>query len=29
MRGGNIGLVAIGIGNGGVGTQERWVWASW
>ena len=29
MRGGKIGLVAIGIGEGGVGALGRCVWASW
>ena len=29
VRGGKTGLVAIGVGEGGVGTRGRWVCASW
>ena len=29
MRGGKIGLVAMGVGDGGVGARGRCVWASW
>ena len=29
MRGGKTGLVVVGVGEGGVGAQERCVWASW
>ena len=29
MRGGKTGLVAMGVGEGGVGAWERCIWASW
>ena len=29
MRGGKTGLVAMGVGEGGVGVQGRCIWASW